>query len=356
MADETWQIAIAFGVQTALGTQNATIAALSGTKTEADGFVLGDRESGDANSGIVVPQFIREGRAAADVAGSFSRQASSFDRLSPTGLSITIHLKGNGVTSTPAAGQAKPDPGIDACLQAAGLVGVNGTSPVYEFTPRIGATSPPVRYLTAKLFIGGESWVLADLICESASVQILPGGTSLVTFNFGPAVHDPTSDKATGVTFPTVTYGNQTSLSAPTTQGVAFTWGSASPTDHGQNEFTLNITQDVSLEDDANQATGKRAVVNGRSFDVSGRIYTSSTDPDFEWQKTVGGSAPTEDMTLQIGTIAGATDTLNALKIEINNVELEDVSYDRQGAVMVAEITGHATAAAAGAEFKLTFN
>ncbi len=356
MADESWEVAIAFGLQTGFGAQNATIAALSGTVDETDGFVLGDRESGDAESGIAIPDWARIGRQVADVPGSFSRQASSFDRVSVDGLAITVHLKGNGATSTPSAGEAKPDAGLDALYEAAGFVGVNGTNPLYEYSPRITASSPTLRYLTAKLFVGSESWVIQDLICASTDVVIQAGGTSLVTFNFAPGVHDPTADKATGVTFPTVTYGNQTSLSAPTTQGVAFTWGSAAPTDHGQNEFTLSITQDIAEVDDTNQATGKRAVVNGRSIEITGRIFTSSTDSDFEWQKTIGTSAPTEDMTWQIGAIAGATDTINGIKFEVNNVELDSVSYDREGAVIVAEITGHATTTAAGTEAKITFN
>lgn len=351
----TFDVAIAFGVQSALGTQNGTIAALSGTKDETDGFVLGDRESGDAESGISIPDFVRESREAADAAGSFTRQSSSFDRLTAGGLAITIHLKGNGATSTPAAGEAIPNPGIAALFEAAGLVGADGANPVYEFTPRISATTPTTRYLTAKLFQSGEAWVLADIVCESTAIQLQPGGTSLVTFNMRVGAHVPATDKTTGLTFPTITYGNQTSLRAPTTQGVGFVWGGVTAPDHGQNEFTLTITQEVEEVDDANQTTGKRTVVSGRSFDVSGRIFTDSDDTDFEWQKTVG-DAPTEDMSWQLGSAAAATEIINGLKFEVNNVELESVSYDREGTVTVAEIAGHATGTTAGSEFKLTYN
>jgi hypothetical protein len=48
-------MAIAVGVQTALGDPNTTIRGLTGTIDETDGCVLGDKASGDAESGISSP-------------------------------------------------------------------------------------------------------------------------------------------------------------------------------------------------------------------------------------------------------------------------------------------------------------
>ena len=45
-------IGAAFGTQSTRGTADATIAALTGALTEADGLVLGDPESGEGESGL----------------------------------------------------------------------------------------------------------------------------------------------------------------------------------------------------------------------------------------------------------------------------------------------------------------
>ncbi len=356
MADESWGIGLALGVQTDLGVQNAVIAALGGALVVADGIILGDRDSGIGNSGIIIPNFERIQRAVADVSGSFTKQATTFERVDPVGFSITIQLKGNGATSTPAAGEAKPDPGIDAAFQAAGLVGADGASPLYEYTPRILASSPTTRYVTAKLWVADLSFVLSDAVCESAVFTTTPGGVTLVTLNFQVGAHDPAADFADGVTLPTFAYGNQASLSAPSAKGVGFTWGTAVSPDHGQNAFQLSIDQTITEEDDTNQTTGKRKVVDDRTFAVDGRVFMADVDSDFEYQKAVGTLAPTEDQVWQIGTIAGASDIINAVKMEINNVELDTVSYDKAGTATIVEFAGKATGTAAGNEFKLTFN
>ena len=76
MADQNWNIGIAIGVQSAFDTINATVRDLSGSLGVSDGIVLGDLESGDAESGITVPDIERIFRAVADV--GFTRNFSTF--------------------------------------------------------------------------------------------------------------------------------------------------------------------------------------------------------------------------------------------------------------------------------------
>ena len=347
MADEQWQIALAVGVQSALGTVNATIAALSGTIDETDGVVLGDRESGDANSGIAVPDFERNARAVADVAGSFTQQFDSFQRLDVTGLSIAFALKGNGVTSTPSAGQAKPDPGIDALHLIAGLSGANGTSPIYEYTMNSGTT-----YGTIKLWIGSHSYVLQDCLVSNFKSVEEPGGITLCTAEIEVGSHDPATQFSDGVTFPTIDYGNQASLSSPTVQGVGNAFGST----RGFASLEITIANDTSEVPDSNQATGVRKVQDARRVEVVGSLYIDDGDSDYGYQNVGQSVAPTDDMTFQVGDIASATDTINAHKVELNNLQFEKQKPQKSGTATIEEFTGRCTATAAGAEFKLSYN
>jgi hypothetical protein len=241
--------AMAVGVQSALGTVNGTVAALSGSLTSTDGIVLGDRESGDANSGIALPSVERVERALADL--GFTRQAGSFQRSAVNNLAITIPLKGNGVTSTPSAGQAKPLAGIDALLLSSGFAGANGTSPVYTYTP-----SATTTFATVKLWVADLSYVFMDCLCTFA-LNPQPGDIALATFSISVGSLNAFTD---GVTFPTLDYGTQSSLSAPVVQGVNHTWS----TTRGFKDLSITNANNVSEIEDSNQATGIRLVQESR--------------------------------------------------------------------------------------------
>jgi len=346
MADESWAVAIAVGNQTALGTVNATIDGLSGSIDSSDGCVLGDGESGDAESGITLPDFVRVARAVADVSGSFTAQASSFQRVDTQNLSITIQLKGNGelTDATPAVGEASPltatatedqFDGVDALWQAAGLVGANGGANVeYDYTPRISSTSPSTRYVTIKLWVADLSFTLMDCICESAVLTFPPGGTGLCTFNLRVGSVYAAAD---GVTFPTIDYGSQASLSAPIVQAVAHSWSSTK----GFREMTLTIDQGIEEIADANQATGVRLVQGDRTFTLDGAIFIDTADSDFDYANLSGSTAPTADLSFTVGTVSTVeNDVNNAYIVECNNVEHQSIKYNREGTVTVVEFSG----------------
>lgn len=356
MADVTFGIGIAVGIQSALGTVNSTIAALSGALDSTDGIVLGDGDSGDAASGITIHTTERVKADVADVPSSFTKQASSFIRADVTGLAITIQLKGNGGTATPAAGEALPggsglsgdaNVGIDALWQLGGLEGANGTAPVYNYTPRADT-----KYGTLKLWVGDLSYVFQDCLCESVEFDLTPAAVPKVTFNFAVGSHDPATQFADGVSFPTFDYGTQQSVSAPSVVGVANAWGQT----RGWNTLAITIENNVDDTPDANQATGIRKAQTERTISVSGAFWVDSTDSDFGYQKTVGATAPTEDMTFQVGTAAGASDPINAFAMTLANLEVDSRKENRIGTALVEEIEAHCTATTAGGEFTLAYN
>lgn len=361
MADETFAIAIAVGVQTAFGTKNATIAGLTGTIDETDGCVLGDKASGNADSGIGIPQIVPIVREVDNVALSFSEKAAAFQRAQVNALSISIPMQGNGeLAGAPDAGAADlfaTLPGVEAIYESCGLIGADGTSPVEEYTPRIAATSPPQRYVTIKVWIGPHSFVYVDCIAETADMVWTPGGSGILTGNYKVGSHDPTVDFATDLTFPTVTYGTQASLFAPTVEGVNFTWG---PT-RGFESLKLSVAQAIVEFGDSNVlTTGKRLAQTGRIFTLDGVLYSDDSDPDFEYQKTIGASAPTEDLSFQVGEVAGSSpDICNGYLVECNNIQSYGFKPDKRGDAMVVEISSARCTApdgSPGGEFKLTQN
>jgi hypothetical protein len=354
MADEVFDgMALAIDEQSTFGTINATIRDL-GNGGSTDGYVLGDRNSGDAESGITFPTISPIVREVVAVGGSFTESADAFIRTLVEGLAITFPMQGNGATATPAAGEAKPFLGLDAIWESLGLTGANGTSPVYEYTPR---TSQSVTYSTIKLFVGDLSFALQDCVPESASIEFTPGGNGLCTVNFKVGELDTFADT---VTFPTIDYTTQKSLAAPTIEGVDFTWGTGHPgsPDSGFETLTIDIANTVEEYGDSNvDTTGLRYAQTRRVISVSGRLYVIAADSDYAYQNVISATAPTDDLSFQVGTAAGAAATINAYKVEVNNLQGKGIEYDRTGQVLSVELTdSKATSTTAGTEFKLTFN
>ncbi len=341
MALQTFQTAIALGVQADVDTINATIRDLSGSLSSTDGIVLGDRESGEGESGITLPQFTRVSRERADLT-SFTQQANSFLRTEATSFEVAFSLQGNGASATPSAGEAKPFAGIDAIFQGAGLAGANGTSPDYEYTPDSVTT-----YLTIKLWDGDIAYVFKSCVIETLSLPFVAADVVIVkaSIRVGEVV------SATDATsFPTFTYGTQASLSAPQVVSAAFTFG-------GRTRFAnlaLSIANAIEEVPDSSQATGLRLSQTARSFVISGQIDTDDSDTDFEHTNLEGTTAPTGDATWRIGTAAGASDTMNGWNVEANNLQIDDYKRVRAGDSMAATITAHCTAATAATQFKIT--
>ncbi len=353
MADQTFSgVALAIGVQSAFGTVNSTIKALSGALVVGDGIILGDKSSGDAESGITLPNHSAIIREAAQVASTFTQQADDFLRELVEGLAITFPLKGNGADAgVPDAGNALPDAGIDAFWGCAGLVGANGSgAPDYKYTPRATA-----EYHTVHLWVADLDFIFQDCLVETATINLSTGAAALITGNIKVGALESRND---GVTFPTFTWGTQLSLAAPVVAGVNFTA-------FGQVrgfEGDLNITIANGIEEfgDSNVAiTGVRQAQTNRIITVDGRLYQNSTDSSAEHDALVATVAPTADLTLQLGTadVGGVVTALNAALINVNNLQAKDIKYDRTGEDTVVEISGaKATGTAGGDEFMLEYN
>ena len=353
MADQDFEgIALAIGTQTSgFNVVNGTIKALSGALVVGDGIILGDKNSGDAETGITLPNMSRIEREATQVASSFTQQADDFIREVVEGLAITFPLKGNGDDSgTPTVGAAQPHAGIDELLGTAGLEGANGIAePDYIYTPRATAEYSPIH-----LWVANLDFILMDCLCETLTIESTAGENALVTANFKVGSVESWND---GVTFPTFTWGTQASLAAPTVEGVNFTnFGQV----RGFENLTITVTNGIEEFGDSNVATtGIRQSQTNRVITVDGRIYLNSTDSAIEHTELVNTSAPTSDLSFQLGTAetGGGSETMNAALVTVNNLQPKDIKYDRTGTAAVVELSGaKATSTTAGTEFSIEYN
>jgi hypothetical protein len=341
MAEITFQLAAAFGVQSVAGTADATIAALSGSLGEADGFVLGDPESGVGETGIEWAT-ARELKEKANVSGSFTKQPSTFLSEQVQTFSISFPLMGRGTSSPAADADYTPAKGIDALLRSCGLAGAGGAGNSWEYTPA------SAQIITAKLFLSGSYWVIKDCIAESAELTQTPGEVGVLTVNLRGTI-----DSFGAVAFPTINYGNQASISAPAVKGVGHNWG-ISAASRSFTDATLTISNEVEEIPDSNSSTGKRSRQTAREIALAATIYADTGDIDFERAELVRTTTPTEPQTWQVGTAGGAT--ANAYKITLTNPEIRSLKVDRSGDSEVLEVELVAVETVANTEFSLLFN
>lgn len=342
MAEKAFQIAVAFGVQAVAGTADATIAALAGALSETDGFVLGDPGSGVGESGIEWA-IARELQEKADVSGSFTKQPSTFLSEQLETFTIAFPLAGRGTAAPVADADYKPVKGIDALLQACGLAGANlGTGVGYVYTPAAA------QIVTAKLFLGGNYWVVRDCI-GSLELSQPPGEVGIAKVTLSGVI-----SSFGAVAFPTINYGNQASLSAPSVKGVGHNWGIAAAL-RGFTDATLSIDNEIEELPDSNSSTGKRSRQTGREIALSATILTDSGDIDYERAELVRTSAPTDQQQWQVGTPGGGGPA-NAYRVTLTNPELRKLAPDRSGSSEVMAVELVAVETVLNTEFELLFN
>lgn len=359
MADQPFDgVVVATGVQTDFGSVNGTIRDATGALTSVThGLILGDKESGDAESGITIPNFEQIARLVADVPASFTKSASQLQKVDVTGFSVVFPFAGNGETFTGAAREAQfagTHEGIEAILESMGLIGAAGSSPVEEYTPRHSASAGGTTiYSTWKIWHGPLEMVFSDCLIDNAAFVFTPGGNCLITADIAVGTYDHTVDPNAD-SFPSSTdYGSQATQAAPTIEGVNFTWGMVK----GFENLTIAVVSDTEKFGDSNvDVSGERQAQTGRTFEVSGTLYIDDSDAGFHIDQLRATAAPTVSLIFQVGTVTTAGD-YNSYLIECNNLQPESLKYNRVGTTLVVEInSAKCTGLTAGSEFKLSMN
>lgn len=309
MAEIPFQVGIEIGLQNAEGDLNSVVSGATsiaelaaGGGDPAAGGVLGDPGSGVGESGVDIT-FTRDDKARAVVAGSFTQQQGEFLREAIESFTVSWVLKGSGFVSPTVDANYKLPPGVDALLEAMGLVGAAWASGVgYRYAPG------SAKSLTAKVWIGPYAWVLQD--CSvSGKIEFTPAGLAVVTSTIEPG--SVASFSSPG--FPgTVNYGTLASLSAPVIQGVAHAWS----TTRGFNSLTLDFSNSIEELEDSNALTGKRKRATGREITADLTIWADDASA-FEHTNLVATTAPTTQEIFTAGT-PGANPA-NAFTVALTN-------------------------------------
>lgn len=355
MADVTWGAGlIILKQQGGFGVIEPAVRDADGPITEAEGAVLG-LATGTGESGITVPTHVREALEKPDVPGTFTRTPNAFVRSSANGLQIEFDLKGNGDVYDGAAvtGEAKPPPGVDAIFEAAGLEGSNVLQ-TYKYVP-----SDTTTYATVRLFLGnateGLAYTYQDCVVETLTLPNEGGEGTPVTAS----ITIGSIFEVVTLSLPSFNYGNQATTPPPINQLSEFTWG----TERCHQTFEVSIANTVEEFSCSNAANGKRLDQSDRTIGFDGSVMVESTNTIYEWQQLIG--TPSASATWAFGPGADApnpdapaTDNLdifNRVNYSCNNLVVENLSYDRAGSKMTAEVDGRCSAISGGGEFTLLF-
>ena len=358
-----WTIGVAVGVQSALGTINATIRDMNsgdgtgtaGALTPAEGIILGDPSVGIGESGIEL-KFVREFTDKAKLT-NFTTQASNFLRQVIEGLSIGFPLKGNGavISGAPADSEFTPQAGINALLRGLSLSGAAWGSGVgWSYVPGT------LAYLTIKLWLGrrssdgvGLAWVFQDCLA-SGEIEWTPGGNGIVKCSLGVGSVAPYAGGWPDLEeiFPTFEYGTQASTSAPVVQGAAHAFGAT----RGFQTFTLSIDNEIEELPDSNAPTGVVQRLVDRSISAQATLYSDDVDLDFEAQELIKTVAPTNLMSFRVGTPAGTGATALGYQVRLTTPEVRGLKPARLGEELGWELEVQGVNGTANGEFSLIFD
>jgi hypothetical protein len=121
-------------------------------------------------------------------------------------------------------------------------------------------------------------------------------------------------------------------MAAPVVEGMTFNIFGQST--HSFENLTITCQNTIEeYQDSAVTTTGIRQSQTRRQFLVDGTLYVTSDDVDAAYTEHINTSAPTNDLTAQIGDpdVGGAETELNAFLFAVNNLEAKDIKYNRIG-------------------------
>jgi len=308
--------------------------------------VLGDSASGIASSGVS-HSFTRREREPGNVAPSFTRQDGDFleEQISLTFAFPLAGPRSNVNPTTPVDLDFEHDPGIDALLEACGLTGNASTA-----DPTVGwrYQTADVGIATAKLWDSGFAWVVRDIRGDIA-IAAGPGEIAIATCTLTGVI-----DSGSLAAFPTLDFGVQASVGAPSVRGVNPSWGISGEI-RGWSDLTITVANEIQQIPDSASSTGSVPEQTGRTVTVAMTIRDTDTDVDFTRANLVGTTAPTDDLRATVGTPAAAGDPALAYQLDVRNLRVTQSTPAVMGSAAASQVTAVATSATADDEFSITF-
>lgn len=291
MAKFIREFAIAFAPQVADGTFNATLDAITTTLTVTDGLLLGASGEGEADSGIDF-EIEREEEPRSTLPGAFTRPIGLFVRRAAS-ISFSVPFCGNRATlsGAPADGEFIPITGVNALLQASGLVGTAwgaGVGHRYIFGALVKAS--------CLLFANGVRYELLDCVVDTLEIELPPNGFAVATFEISVG---SIKEAVEGAIPTTLTFGAQATVRQPIVELAGNTWGQV----RGWTELTFSVENEVEDTPDSNAPTGLIPERSDRTTSIEAILYADTADEDFEYvQLGADASGALSQITFTIGT------------------------------------------------------
>lgn len=346
MAKFNAEVAVAFATQSAEGTYNATLDAITTTLTAADGLLLGDPESGVNSSGLSFGAQ-RGKRDKGFVSGSFTRPLSDFLKAEVPTFTFAVPFCGNraDTTATPVDGDFPALTGIDALLEGAGMVGTNWASGV-GYSYKFGSAALPI---SALVYINGNRLELLDCRC-SLSIAYEAGNIPILTATIEVG---SIKNHAEASLPSTLTFGEQATVSAPTITAVANQWQDS----RGFQTATLSIAPAIEAISDSNQLTGEVKEQTDRTVSLSATLFADdTTNRIYEYsQLTETSAANLDPLSFTVGAAAVGSDPALAHTISIPTPELDTWTPDAFGTKAGADVNLIARNTVANEELEIIF-
>jgi len=338
MAKHSFGVAVGFMPQSAEGTYNATLDAITGTWSYTEGLLYGQSGEGIRDSGLTFGL----GRGYSDkafIGSSFTRPLSDWLKTEVPSFEFAFPFCGNraAASSPPVDADATPLAGLDALLQGAGMTGGAWGSGVgwrYVF----GSPNP----CSALVYYFGERAELLD--CRVAiEIEFPPGGLPVcrATVSVG-SVKDLSGDA-----IPVLTYGNQASVAVPVIKDVGHTWLPSAAL-RGFSTATLTIDQTFDDFGDSNAVSGSVKEQSEREVVFAATLFSddAGTNEGFEAvQVAETNQANLEPMQFEYGDAMTATNPVEAVRVVMPEPELRSFDINNIGskAAVDVELIGRGT-------------
>ena len=337
MAKFDGSTAVAFATQSAEGTYNTTLDAITTVLVAADGLVLPTEE--------VKVKFARDEEGPAAVAGSFTKPLGTFKRRTVSSLEVAVQFCGNrsNASNPPVDADFVPITGLNALLQGVGMTGAAWGSGVGQL--HVYASPNPISCL---LYHNGRRYELLDcrvsgeINFDSGSVPIFKAKVEVGSIKDQTEVGLPT----------TLTYGVQATVSAPIVESVANLWS----TTRGFATLKLSFDQKIDDVPDSNVATGFLKDKTERVTGIDVVIYTDDADEDFaDTQLAVTSSGALAQISFQVGASGTASNPMKAVQIVGAQPVILEVEPVRIGSKAADHITAELRHDTANAELEIRF-
>jgi hypothetical protein len=340
-------VAVAFGEQEAEGSYNDALDAITTSLSYAEtpgadamtaGLVLGDADAGVRQSGLTLT-LGRKKKDSAFLGATFTRSISSFLAAEVPTFTFALPFVGNRATvsGAPADADAIPIAGLDALLQGAGLVGVAWASGVgHQYT--FGSPFP----ISSLIYISGMRLELMDCRCQ-LSIEFPYGAIPILTATIEVG---SIKDQSVAAIPTTLTFGEQSSVSAPTCKLMGNQWQDT----RGFQTGTLTIAPEITEIGDVNAATGIVKEQTDREVTFEADLFSDDTvDEGYEYSQLIEATQGNLDpLSFLVGTAMADTFPAEAVGVVMDDPELIETSPIALGAKAAQQIKLVARGSSAG--------